>query len=302
MNPERSETMRKLIPLLLFVLIVSQLALPCLAVSAAESNIDSATYDEFSTIIKNAFYLCYYTQVYASLDSEDVIYPFGNDGYAYAKVREHTLPGGSFDNMMELATKTYSEDIIDDAFRFNRHNFFLNQYIEDIPLYVEYQDAYYWYEFAGVRLGSLIQPITDDATHDILHVILDNVTANVEFDRIKVDGDRATGYVLAWSGEESKTKIWSLPVEFIRTADGWRLSDCVLFRLYYTPEIISAREYVIVDDSLYAKYGVIYEPYYDESPSTGDVSGERVAVIGAVSLACIIPAACLMRRRRRNTF
>ena len=41
---------------------------------------------------------------------------------------------------------------------------------------------------------------------------------------------------------------------------------------------------------------------YDESPSTGDVSGERVAVIGAVSLACIIPAACLMRRRRRNTF
>ena len=58
--------------------------------------------------------------------------------------------------------------------------------------------------------------------------------------------------------------------------------------------------YFLIDKSVYEKYGVEYNPYYTGSPSTGDTAGERVAVIGAVSLACIIPTAFLMRRRRRR--
>ena len=75
-----------------------------------------------------------------------------------------------------------------------------------------------------------------------------------------------------------KYPMW-IECRFIRTENGWRISESA-----FADMMCSFHEY---DYSLVS------------SPSTGDSAGERVAVIGAVSLACIIPTACLMRRRRR---
>ena len=290
--------MKKLIPTLLLALIVLQISPTCFAVSATESSIDDATYEELSTIVKNTYYLYHETHVYASLDNDNIIRPLDNKKYEYAKVLEHCLPGGSFENMMDIAKNTFAEDILDDAFTYNAYNFFLNEYVKDIPLYVEYENNYYWYDFAGIRMGSVIKPITDDPTHDALFVVENNIPANIVFDRIEVDNDHASGYVLAKGGTDGTTKMWCFPVEFIKTTDGWRLNDCLLFRMYYTGSV-DTTDYLVLDKSVYEKYGVEYNPYYTGSPSTGDSAGERVAVIGAVSLACIIPTACLMRRRRR---
>ena len=294
--------------IILFISILLSFAIPCFATDDQSTAIDEALYTEFSNIVKNTYHLAYMTQVYALLDESEFIYPYGDNGYRYVKLMENELPGGSFEKMMDLAKNTYSEEILDDAFRFNRYNFFLNKYIEDIPLYIEYENNIYWYEFAGIRMGHLMQPVTDDVNHNYnIHyeVIHGTGSAKLDFYELKVDGNRASGYVVAWSGDdilpECQYRMWWIPVEFVKSADGWRLSDCALFRLYYKPSTIDSKSYIINDKSVYDKYGAIFDPYRtEEAPCTGDENGVRIWWLAGASIAAIVPAVCLLRRRRRE--
>ena len=65
-----------------------------------------------------------------------------------------------------------------------------------------------------------------------------------------------------------------------KTDDGWR---------------ISGGNYVnALNDAFNTQYTTIY------SPSTGDENGGRIWWLAGVSLAALVPAACLLRRRRRE--
>ena len=69
--------------------------------------------------------------------------------------------------------------------------------------------------------------------------------------------------------------------KFENTPSGWRISDCAFFDMLNSHE--SDFEWTPVN-----------------SPSTGDENGVRIWWLAGVSIAAIVPAVCLLRRRRRE--
>ena len=185
-----------------------------------------------------------------------------DDSYMYDIVDPSKLIGGSLDGFYNHLGMIYTESLV--------HKYTQTGYLMDSPMFI----------------------IEDDG--DVFKVW--EAPMNEKFDRLSYQS--ATVEIIENDGNRAKAKVYleinvyefestrCTPTDawieciFENTSSGWRISDCAFFDMLNSHK--SNFEWTPV-----------------ESPSTGDVSGERVAVIGAVSLACIIPTACLMRRRRR---
>ena len=199
------------------------------------------------------------------------------EGDELFRVYEENLPGGSFEEMCKYAETLYTEDIVYSSYMF-------------LP------DAFNIYERYLRKAGHLYFQDTNgdwflDCPLDYASAYLNDAYyenkdyTKIDIDIISGDSQSATAqvevyYTGGWS--DAPDSYDTVTCKFVKTQEGWRIAES---------------EYSIL--LAIGRYGM--EEYrVSVSPSTGDVSGERVAVIGVVSLACIIPAACLMRRRRRR--
>ncbi len=206
--------------------------------------------DEFSMIIRDAQYLFLYTQVYGPSGSNEVEF----DGYKYSEINGTNRPSDWLEKYKKLAADTYSEDIVDLAFRFNRHDWYLNRYVDNAPLYVERDGKVYWYYYAGGHVQIYASSYAEDFNRDLI------------FDRMVIGDNEASGYVLYWNQpdgprEDNYNLRW-VPVKFVKTADGWRLGDCTLFRQYYDPSSVAEGEIItVLDKEVYHRYGVDFNTY-----------------------------------------
>ena len=113
-----------------------------------------------------------------------------------------------------------------------------------------------------------------------------NLTNNVVLEIISGDSDSATALVsFIWSmiDDTPPFDIQTVECKFVKTSDGWRIDESEYSVLCATSS----------KDTLVAYRAAV-------SPSTGDGAAERATLLGAVSLACLIPAACLTIKRRRT--
>ncbi len=134
------------------------------------------------------------------------------------------------------------------------------------PLFIEKDGVVYIAWGVGQRIYfSISYESIDDIELTIIEKDENKVNAKI---KIWIPGDY-------WETPDIEAYVTCV---FEYSGDSWRIGDCA-----FTDMITSTD----------------FEWTPVESPSTGDVSGERVAMLGAVSLACIIPAACLTLRRRR---
>ncbi len=206
--------------------------------------------DEFSMIIKDTQYLFLQTQVYGPSGSNEVEI----DGYKYCEINEKNRPSDWLEKYKNLAADTYSEDIADLAFRFNRHDFILDRYIDNAPLFVERDGKVYWYYLAGDHVQIYASSYAVDFDKELI------------FDRMVIGEKKATGYVLYWNQpdgprEDCYNLRW-IPVKFVKTDDGWRLGDCTLFRQYYDPSSVAEGEIItVLDKEVYRRYGVDFDTY-----------------------------------------
>ena len=96
---------------------------------------------------------------------------------------------------------------------------------------------------------------------------------------IEVSSDSATAKVYCKKDGYSELPI-SVECKFEKTADGWRICDS------------DFADMMTSHDGF--KYTV------ETAPSTGDENGVRIWWLAGVSIAAIVPAVCLLRRRRRE--
>lgn len=113
-----------------------------------------------------------------------------------------------------------------------------------------------------------------------------------EIDKIKVEliesnskTARAKVYVAITdlSVEDLDFPVYDAWVEckFENTSDGWRISDCAFFDMLLSFD--SNFEWTAVD-----------------SPDTGDTVTEKTFILLLLPLACLLPAVCITRKRKRN--
>ncbi len=206
--------------------------------------------DEFSMIIRDAQYLFLQTQVYGPSGSNEAEI----DGYKYSEINATNRPSDWLEKYKKLAADTYSEDIVDLAFRFNRHDYYLDRYVDNAPLFVERDGKVYWYYYAGGHVQIYAWSYAIDFDKELI------------FDRMVIGEKEATGYVLYWSQPDGPREYcynlrW-VPVKFDKTDDGWRLGDCTLFRQYYDPSSVSEGEIItVLDKDVYHRYGVDFNAY-----------------------------------------
>ena len=195
------------------------------------------------------------------------------EGWKFFRVYEENLPGGSFEAMCKYADTLYTEDIVTSSYMFlpDENNIYESYLRKNGGLY--FQDINgAW--FLDSPLDHAVAFLNTEyyENKDYTKISIDIISGDWKSAIAKIDVHDAWG----WSD--------TVTCKFVNTQEGWRIAES---------------EYSIL---LAIGRGGMEEYRVAVSPSTGDTAGERVAVIGAVSLACIIPTACLMRRRRRNTF
>jgi len=188
-------------------------------------------------------------------------------------VYEENLPGGSYEGMCKYAETLYTEDIAPSSYTF-------------------FADGHYPYELYLERNkhgGLYCQDINGDwflnppADHSAAY-LNGEYYENKDYTKISIDiisGDSQSAIAKvdvhnAWGWSDTVT------CKFVKTKEGWRIAES---------------EYSIL--LAIGRYGM--EEYRAAvSPSTGDMAAERATLLGAVSLACLIPAACLTLERRRR--
>ena len=281
MNDKEGIAMKRIIIFILFVVLMSYSCLPCFALKENTPN------KELDDLFKKVYDFFVSTQIDPPYSDNIPFQPYKNGTYQYVTVDESRLLGGSLNGMKEYANILFTEDIVDQTYKFNRYEgLYKKEYIHNLPLYEETEEGIKWFPLTGgvYYFQYYFYAPTDD----------------VIFDSLDIEGNIVTGKVLMWINE-SEFMYW-LPIKFVKSNQGWQLGDCELFRWMWDPSSINIDLYLIQDKETFEKYNPFFEydsSFFPNAPSTGDVSGERVAVIGVVSLACIIPTACLMRRRRR---
>lgn len=274
--------MKKVISFIAFVIILIHCLLPCVAINANYQNA------EFDRIFKEVYNFFIITQISPPYSGEIPFPPYNNCEYLYTDIDESRLPGGSLNSMKAYANTLFTEDILDIIFHYNRYEgLYQNKYVDNLPLFVETSTGLKWY------------PLTMGVYY--FQHYFHSSTDPVIFDNMVIKDNIATGNVLMWLNE-SMPMYW-IPIKFVRTEQGWRLGDCEIFRWMWTPSQVNIDDFVIRDKDVYEKYNPYFE--FDPSrlpfsPSTADPSFDSFVLLPAVSLACLVPAVCLLRRRRRR--
>ena len=208
-------------------------------------------------------------------DSENIIMNIDGREYRYYAVFEERLPGGSYNGMKEYAKDIFCADLA--ASIYESDTSWYNG--EPVPRYYVseegnvysclYVDHFSYVCFSGYDW--------EDISFDDGWVI--------KF--VSGNSSQATYYARALVGHELNSYLAWVEVNFVKTENSWRIDRCT-----YTD--------ILANDMALSVWEKDLIPYV-ESPSTGDASGDRVAMIGAVTLACIIPAACLTIKKRRRS-
>ena len=188
----------------------------------------------------------------------------------YILINEQKLPGGSYEEMQKYAEQIYTDDLAPKMYR--------NPWIdEDVPAFI-WDDSGNIYVCPLLRGGYLIDfgySLMDWKSYNLLKA--EDLTVKLA----DVNEESAIVWIKVFTMDYQPH--W-LECPLIKTESGWRISESAFTDFLRTAEI---------DKSELIPYEI--------SPSTGDSAGERVAVIGAVSLACLTPAFYLFRRRRRRS-
>ena len=194
-------------------------------------------------------------------------------------IDESKLPGGSYEALPEYARSIYTEDIADSMYNTCAKSF----YDLDAPmfytsasgeLYMHEDIGYDWTEVKPWYYGETDQRQFTADNIDIVYA--DNEKATVRYlTELDRDEDRYYGWVECY---------------LVNTEDGWRITDSPFTKMLRHERY--AKE-------LWEPNVIRYEDY-KESPSTADPSFDSFVLLPAVSLACLVPAFYLLRRRRRN--
>ena len=215
----------------------------------------------------------------------------------YHKVIEENLPGGSFEEMSKYAKTIYVNNVASCAYKYsagygllktrsNLLNFTNSSFYTESkhsPLFYTDSEGSLYSSVQYYQIGFSFALLNDNDEEQAIYNF--NLTDNVALEIVSGDAVSATALVsFIWCKMEDTPPfdIQTVECKFVKTSEGWRIDESEYSVLCATSS----------KDTLAAYRSAV-------SPSTGDTAGERVAVIGAVSLACIIPTACLMRRRRR---
>lgn len=279
--------MKKITCILIVLLMLSALLLPCHAeehlteaeagalINKAVDLFDAIHLDAPKGVLdKENFIELTYTLFYYETGEEKT----KKDPY-YLVADESKLPGGSFEALSEYARSVYTEDIADSMYNtscFSYHELEQPMFYqsESGQLYMLYDVGIDWCQVRPYRYG--YKYLSNQVTTDVVDIVY-------------ADSDKATVRYLTSIGPDGPRRLVWVDCYLVNTENGWRIAESPFTQmLRYERHAWSLWEPTVTP--------------YEESPSTGDTAGERVAVIGAVSLACLIPTACLMRRRRRNTF
>lgn len=277
--------MKKIILLVLSIIMLVSLVIPI----SAEEQSATITEEEAKDLIQKS--LDFYKNVRVSTDCIDrtqvielpVIYQFEFWGKIYTveseeyyPVIEEKLPGGSYKSMCDYAETIYVTDIATEAYKYSNR--------------INAIDSDFWYLFREEENGVMymhrtIIPGFWNGTYEIL------VWKGFELYDIEGDLNIAKATVSVWintGSDVTPAQQRSIECIFQNTDDGWRIAKSDFSTMMATDG--------------YEWLGDLPDPPFEpeESPSTGDSAGERVAVIGAVSLACLTPAFYLFCRRRRR--
>lgn len=212
----------------------------------------------------------YNNEIKVSIDDKEVL---------YRKVFEEKLPGGSYEGMKEYAKNIYCDDVAPSMYEY------LSSFEDEfkIPTYVVTNDGSV---YSSINVGDM--EYVAFKGYQILYPD-GEVSSSLENFVIKyVSGDekQATFYVRAHIGYQEVTNHWWMECKFVNTNNGWRIADSTF---------TDVLKHCCQEQSW--EKGLIP---YTESPSTGDLSGEKAAMFGAVSLACLTPAFYIFRRGRRR--
>lgn len=243
---------------------------------------NQATLDELAEVVVNIHDFFIGTHFEMPVTNKSITHSEYNT--TYRKVRESALPGGSFDGMASIANSLFDSDIAEKTYTYY-------SITQQIPLFYSHNDELFASELS---FGHQIY------IYRIFHYMN---SPKMYFDNMVITDTSASGrvlYCLNVDGPlEDLAPLFWFDVSFEKGSDGiWRMADCGLFRLYFDSRDFNRQECICYDRELYDQLGVTYNL---ESPSTGDTAIERATLLGAVSLACIIPAACLTLRRRRRS-
>lgn len=207
-------------------------------------------------------------------DSESIIMSIDGREYKYYAVFEERLPGGSYNEMKAFAEDIFCTDIATSIYESETAHY--NQ--EPVPRYYVSEDgkvySCLYVDFFGYACFSNYD--WEDISFDDGWVI--------KF--VSGNSSQATYYARALVGHELNSYLAWVEVNFVNTENGWRIDKCT-----YTD--------ILANDMALSEWGKDLIPY-DESPSTADPSLDSFVILPAVSLACIIPAACLTLRRRKK--
>lgn len=276
---------KRMFCLILVITMLLMLLLPCNAT-------EYLTEEEAGALINKAVELydkIHLTPPMGTISNSDTIqitvsYYFYRDG-SYHTTKNHTfclvideskLPGGSYEALPGYARSIYTEDIADSMYNTCAKSF----YDLDAPIFYTSESGEL---YMTVDIGSdwtEVKPWYYGET-DQWQFTADNI------DIVYADNEKATvRYLTELDRDESRYYGW-VECYLVNTDDGWRITDSPFTKMLR-----------------YERYAEdLWEPSvirYTESPSTADPAAERAELLGAVSLACIIPAACLTLRRRRR--
>ena len=255
------------------------------AVDLSNPNIskeDQDTLDELAEVVANIYDFFLDTHFRMPVyDNNSITIP----GYdtTYHKVRESYLPGGSFNGMISKACNLFTSDIAAKSYTYYSIS-------QQIPLFYINEDGLY---ATGRSFGYQFY---------LMEVFNYMNSPKMFFDNMVITETNATGRLLYNTDVDGPIEDWGplywFDVAFEKDDGMWKMSDCAVFRLHFDCLNFSKDNYICYDKELYDQFGVTFDL---ESPSTGDPSFDSFVLLPAVSLACVIPAACLVRRRRKRT-
>ena len=276
--------MKKITCILILLIMLSTILLPC---SAAEY----LTEAEAGELINKAVEIYEFTHLdppLGTIDRNNYIkievnyYYSKEDKYIsgeamyYLVIDESKFPSGDYDSLSDYSKSIYTADIADSMY----NTFAFAYYDLEFPMFYKSEDGHIYMTNGIGHDWTEVQPWYYGET-DQQQFTADNI------DIVYADNERATvRYLTQLDRNESMYYGW-VECYLVNTDDGWRITDSPFTKMLRYER--SAKD--------------LWEPSvirYTESPSTGDSAAERATLLGAVSLACLIPAACLTIKRRRT--
>ncbi len=187
--------------------------------------------------------------------------------YYYSPVIEENLPGGSYEAMKEYATTIYTNDIAANMYSHCRGYYNSPIFITD--------------DTGKLRMTSNESSFYMTWWYNVLdwtNFTISDMTIKL----VKSNEEEATVWFKYTT--ESSGDFWT-ECYMINTDNGWRITESPFTRM-----LESNPEDMWYLDSI----------PYEASPSTGDPAVGSFVILPVISLACLVPAVCLLRRRRRT--